>query len=464
MELPVRKADKNQKVRRHTPRLFLNTKSVKFIPTLLLLTIPLTVQAQQTDSLTNERFSIHAQTTVINQFKPAFQAPYSGDNSLVTQQESKTSLTSTLYMGLRLWKGASVFVNPEIAGGSGLSEALGIAAATNGETFRIGDPAPKIYLARLFYKQVFALTHERTYQSSDFNQLGESVPDTYFSFTIGKIGAADYFDDNEFSHDPRTQFLSWALMDNGAWDYPANTRGYTPSLVLEYVSPKYELRYGFSLMPLTANGNEMNWDISKSGSHTLEYTHRHTFRGQPGAIRLLGFFTTTRMGNYKQSLALNPTEPSIADARQYGNTKYGFGVNAEQQITGAVGGFFRASWNDGNNETWAFTEIDRSLSAGLSIAGLRWKRENDHIGIAYVTSGISDPHQAYLKAGGKGFMLGDGKLNYSWEHLAELYYAAKLVEKHLYLTGTYQFLVNPGYNRDRQGPVNIFSVRLHASI
>jgi len=367
-------------------------------------------------------------------------------------------------MGVRLWKGASVFINPEIAGGSGLSEALGIAAATNGETFRIGDPAPKIYLARFFYKQVFALTSDKTYQTSDFNQLGEHLPSKYLSITVGKIGAADYFDDNKFSHDPRTQFMSWALMDNGAWDYPANTRGYTPSIVLEYVSPEHELRYGFSLVPLIANGNEMNWDVSKAGSHTIEYTHRHKIKNQKGAIRFLGFYTTANMGNYRQSIALNPVNPNIEDTRKYGNTKYGFGINAEQNITNDLGCFFRASWNDGNNETWAFTEIDHSISAGLSLTGKRWKRENDNIGFAYVASGISNPHKDYLKAGGRGFMLGDGNLNYSIEHLTELYYSTELVKNHIYLTGAYQFLVNPGYNRDRQGPVNIFSFSLHARI
>lgn len=438
---------------------------MKFMTSIFLLTIfNLATKAQQTDSIKNDRFSIHAQTTVINQFKPAFHAKYSGENSLITKQESQTSITSTLFMGVKLWKGASVFINPEIAGGSGLSEALGIAAATNGETFRIGDPTPQIYLARLFYRQVFALTPEMEYQASDFNQLGEYLPVKYFALTFGKIGIADYFDDNRFSHDPRTQFMSWALMSNGAWDYPANTRGYTPSMVFEYVSPENELRYGFSLVPLTANGNDINWNISKAGSHTLEFTHRHKIKNQEGAIRLLGFFTTANMGNYRKSIALDPYNPKIEDTRKYGHTKFGFGFNAEQSITQELGIFFRASWNDGQNETWAFTEIDRSISGGVSLTGQKWKREHDNIGLAYVTSGISAPHRDYLKAGGNGFMLGDGHLNYAWENLAELYYSAELVKNSIYLSGTYQLVVNPGYNQDRKGPLNVFSVRLHVRI
>lgn len=434
---------------------------------IIILTLTIFIckaNGQITDTLKNDRFSIHAQTTVINQLKPAFKAKYTGDNSLVTEQENKNSITSSLYAGVRLWKGASIFVNPEIAGGAGLSDVLGIAAATNGETFRIGTPTPQLYLARLFCRQLFSLTKETEYQQSDFNQLGENIPTKYIAFTIGKVGVADYFDDNKFSHDPRTQFMSWALMDNGAWDYPANTRGYTSSIIFEFVTPRHELRYGISLVPLMANGSEMNWDISKASSHTIEYTHRHKIKNQNGAVRILGFFTTANMGNYRQSIAMNPTNPVIEDSRKYGNTKYGFGINAEQNITKDLGCFFRASWNDGNNETWAFTEIDHSISAGFSMTGERYKRPNDNIGIAYVASGISKPHRDYLKAGGKGFMLGDGNLNYSWEHLTELYYSAELVKNHIYLTGAYQFLINPGYNKDRQGPVNILSVRLHARI
>ena len=170
------------------------------------------------------------------------------------------------------------------------------------------------------------------------------------------------------------------------------------------------------------------------------------------------------MGNYRQSIALNPQNPNITDTRKYGNTKFGFGVNVEQNFTNELGCFFRASWNDGNNETWMFTEIDRTLSAGFSMTGQRWKRDNDNIGIAYVASGISSAHSDYLKAGGKGFILGDGNLNYVWEKLAEVYYSAGLVKNRLYLSVAYQFLINPGYNSDRKGPVNIFSVRLHSII
>ena len=422
-----------------------------------------TTQAQQTDSVLNEKFSFHFQNTIITQYKPAFKAAYSGSNSLIPQEETQTSITATIFAGAKLWKGGSLFINPELSGGAALSEAFGVANATNGETFRVGSPAPTIFLARLFYRQLFSLDKNTTYLNADENQLAGKIPAKYLTLTIGKIGVADYFDDNIYSHDPRTQFMCWSLMDNGAWDYPANTRGYTPSIVLEYVTPKNELRYAISLEPLEANGNDMDWKINKANAHSLEYAHRYFLKGKPGAVRFLGYFNSANMGNYDESIALNPSAPDIIATRKYGRTKYGFGINAEQSITKNAGVFFRAGWDDGNNETWAFTEIDRTVSAGISSNGNKWNRPNDNVGLAYVASGISSPHQNYLKHGGKGFELGDGNLNYGLEQLTELYYSAAIKKNLLYLSVAYQFLINPGYNKSR-GPVNIFSIRIHAAI
>ncbi len=430
----------------------------------LLIILSLSLSAQQKDTIKEERFSIHAQTTIIYQYKLPFNAPYSGEHSLSTTNENQTSITSTLFAGARLWKGAGIFVNPELAGGSGLSQALGIAAETNGESFRIGDPAPAIYLARLYYRQLFSLTKERLYQSADANQLAQYIPQKYLALTLGKIGISDYFDDNKYSHDPRTQFMSWGLMSNGAWDYPANTRGYTPSFIIEYITPYREIRLGASLVPLVANGSDMNWNINKAGAYTIEYTHRYKLANRDGTFRILSFYNTANMGIYRKSISIDPTNPIIENTRTFGNHKYGFAVNMEQEISNDLGCFVKASWNDGNNETWMFTEIDHSLSAGISITGQRWKRANDNFGLADVVSGLSKPHREYLKAGGNGFMLGDGNLSYSVEELAEVYYAADIYKGHIFLTGAYQFLLNPGYNKDREGPVNVFSVRLHTNI
>lgn len=437
--------------------------TIGHITLLVLVITTLKANSQQADTTKEEKFSFHDQTTVITQYKPAFRAKYSGENSLLPTSETQTSLTSTFYAGVRLWKGASMFVNPEISGGSGLSSVLGVADAFNGETFRVGSPEPKVYLARLFYRQLFALKNTSFWQTADLNQLAGNLPREYFAVTIGKVCITDYFDDNTYSHDPRTQFMCWGLMSYGAWDYPANMRGYSPSVVFEYVTPLNELRYAISLMPLEANGADMNWNINKSSSHSLEYTRHYSLKGKNGTIRVLSFFTTSDMGNYNQSMALNPNAPDIKATRKYGRTKYGLGINAEQAITKDAGIFLRTSWNDGNNETWAFTEIDYSISTGYSSSGEKWNRKGDNIGLALIASGISKPHRDYLKAGGKGFMLGDGNLNYSMEQFMEMYYSIGLVNKQIYLTGAYQFLVNPGYNMDR-GPVNVFSIRMHVSI
>lgn len=436
-----------------------NIKKISFIIVSLIALNTVKIHAQQADTLKNERISVHAQGTIITQYKPSFGVKYSGQNSLVSDEETRRSITSTLFLGAKLWKGASVFINPEIAAGSGLSGSLGVGASTNGETYRIDNPAPSFELARLYFRQILSLNNEKVYQNSDINKLAGNLSTSYFSFTFGKICVADFFDANKYSHDPRTQFMSWALMSNGAWDFPANTRGYSPSLVLEYVTPQNELRYGFTLVPTMPNGMVMDWNVNKAGSHTLEYTRNYSINGKKGALRLVAFHTTANMGNYKQSIALDPKAPDLFKTEKDGHTKYGFGVNSEQDLNDYLGMFFRASWNDGHNETWAFTEIDHSFSLGLSANGTKWKRKNDNIGLAGVVSGLSQQHKNYLEAGGRGFELGDGKLNYGFEKLIELYYSTEFINN-LYISGAYQFIANPGYNKDR-GLVNVFSIRAH---
>jgi high affinity Mn2+ porin len=434
----------------------------RYIAISALFVFILKVNAQEADTLKNDRFSIHAQTTVITQYKPAFKAKYTGQNSLVPQEETKRSITATLFLGAKLWKGAGIFMNPEIGGGSGLSSSLGVGASANGETYRVSTPSPAFELARLFFRQIIPLNNKTAFNESDLNRLGGRMPTDFFSIILGKICMSDFFDNNKYSHEPRTQFMSWALMSNGPWDYPANTRGYTPSMIFELIKPGNEIRYGFSLVSTTPNGMVMNWNINKAGSHTLEYTHNYTFSERKGAFRFLSFFTTANMGNYNQSIAISPESPDIKTSEKYGHTKYGFGLNFEQEITKDLGVFLRAGWNDGKNETWEFTEIDRSVSCGLSLNGERWNRKNDNIGLAYVVSGLSAPHRNYLKAGGLGFELGDGNLNYAAENLLELYYSMELI-KNINVSGAYQFIGNPGYNKDR-GPVNIFSIRVHIEI
>ena len=140
--------------------------------------------------------------------------------------------------------------------------------------------------------------------------------------------------------------------------------------------------------------------------------------------------------------------------------KYGFYVNLEQAINKDVGVFARASWNDGRNEILSFTDVDRSLSGGVSIKGSRWGRSDDTFGLGAAINGQSNPHRAFLAAGGLGLIIGDGKLNYRKEKILETYYAYK-IDKWTTLTFDYQFFVDPAYNADR-GPVSVFAARLHA--
>lgn len=427
------------------------------------------VNAQVKDSVDANKSSFHFQMTAINQSHNAFPAQYSGTNSLNNVVEKqKLSLTSTLFLGTPLWKNASLYFNPEVTGGQGLSAAKGIAGFTNGETFRIGSTEPVLYTARLFVRQHFPLGNT-SYEmvNDDVNQIKEMVPTSRISVHVGKLSLSDYFDKNSISHDPRTQFINWSLMSNGAWDYPADTRGYTQAIVVELIKPTWAIRASTAMVPLKANGLQLDNNLSKAHSETIEVEKKWKIDGKPGVVRLLGFHTVSQAPTYLTTVAqvkLGDSNSIAVYSGQkawgiYGGVKYGFGINMEQQISNAFSGFLKASWNDGKTATWAFTEIDNSISGGVQMLGTLWKRPNDNIGLAQVLNGISKDHQLFLKAGLNGFMIGDGNLNYGTESITELYYKAS-INKNFYLSADYQFVMNPAYNRDR-GPVHVFAVRGH---
>lgn len=420
-----------------------------------------------------ERFNIHFQTTYVYQYKPAFHATYQGTNGLDSAEETQNSLTATLYLGARLWKGAQAYVNPELAGGSGLSGALGMGGSSNGETFRVGNPAPALYLGRAYIQQTFTLGNKaarlraelNTEQvESDANQLAGYEPKNYLRFYAGKFSLGDLFDNNEYSNSPRTQFMNWALMNNGAWDYAANTRGYTYAFVSELQLGKMNYKAGIATLPKVANGPELNTDLGQAYAINAEISRTISIARRPGNIRILGFYNSANMGNYNAAIMLR--QNGIADithVRSFGNTKYGFGINFDQEISNTFGVFGRLGWNDGENETWCFTEIDKTFSLGLVANGKAWGRPNDNCGIAFVGNGLSRPHRDYLYYRGVGFIVGDGRLNYSPEAITELYYSFRPLRQGIWFTGDYQFCMHPGYAADR-GPVHIFSLRLHVEI
>ncbi|HEX5315284.1 MAG TPA: carbohydrate porin [Candidatus Kapabacteria bacterium] len=406
--------------------------------------------------------TFHFQLTTITQAHGAFRATYSGLNSLNPQPEGATSVTSTLFAGIHLWYGASVYFNPELAGGQGLSGVTGIAGFTNGETPRVGSPSPVITIARGYFQQTFALSNRGNEHLADgLNQLAMDMPRNRLTITIGKFALSDFFDNNSYSHDPRTQFQNWALMENGSWDYPANTRGYTYAATIEAKIGDWSARASTAAEPTEANGPTLEY---RNGAHgeTIELEHRHNLIGDSGVVRLLLFNNTADMGNYDLAVSNPSFDTDVTKTRQYGRDKYGIGLNAEQALSPNIGAFLRAGWSDGRNETWAFTEIDRTASLGFSFNGALWKREKDVAGIAGVINGLSGDHRRYLAGGGYGFIIGDGALHYAPESIVEVYYLIALTDVFA-LTADYQFVANPAYNADR-GPVNIIGVRAHVEI
>ena len=413
-----------------------------------------------------QRVNLHFQTTYIYQYKPEFSAKYSGGHSIQASEDKENSLTATMYLGVRLWKGAEIYLNPEVAGGSGLSGAFGMAGSTNGETFRVGDPAPTVYIARGYLKQTIDLSREREAVEDNANQLAGNEPQRYLRLYAGKFSLGDFFDNNNYANGPRTQFINWGLMSNTAWDYAANLRGYTAGFMAIYRDKSMTYKICLAALPKVANGSELNMDYGMARGINAEVTKTYLLHKKEGHVRLLAYRNETNMGDYKQALTTLNTGlmPDVVLTEKNGRTKTGWGINADQQLSEVVGVFARAGWNDGKTETWAFTEADRTISAGVSVNGKRWKRGNDNIGFGVVMNGISADHKNYLAAGGYGFQLGDGHLNYASELITEMYYSYKpLVNSGIWLSGDYQFAMHPGYNKDR-GPLQVLSFRLHVEL
>ena len=401
------------------------------------------------------------QTTYVWQRKYPFGAAYSGPNSLTPDREKSYSFTATAALGARLWRGGEVYVDPEATQGVPLSHLTGLGGFTNGEIARTSGPELTLYAARAFLRQTWGLGGEREKVESDANQLAGSADRRRIVLTAGKLSVQDLFDDNAYSHDPRTQFLNWSLMTYGAWDFAADARGYSWGIALEYFHDTWALRAARFMMPKQSNGLALNPRIFESFGDQIELEHSHSIGGQAGKLRLLAFRNQADMGGYSDSLAdaaASGATPDLATSRKK-RVKYGFGVNLEQSFSPDIGMFARASWNNGEAETFAFTEIDRSISVGTVVKGSGWKRPDDSLGIAFVRNGISGPHSDYLGAGGLGFFLGDGRLNYRSENIFETYYSAGLF-KDAWLSADFQRIFDPAYNADR-GPVSVASARFH---
>jgi high affinity Mn2+ porin len=411
-----------------------------------------------TDANKDEWYSIHGQATVVSQGNWKFTSPYVGPNSLLPLLNYRTTNTDTLYLDARPWQGTEIVFNPEVSGGRGLSNTLGMAGFPNGEATRVGAVQPTPYVARLFVRQTIGLDGDVERIESAPNQLAGVRDIDRITFTAGKMSATDFFDDNRYSHDPRTQFLNWSLMFDGAWDYPANTRGYTYGVSMDFNTRYFAFRYGIFAEPAEANGADFDPHILNANGQIVEFEERYEIGGRLGKIREWAFLNHAHMGNYREALAEMPVDPDITKTRAY-RYKYGFGTSIEQELATNLGVFLRAGWNDGQSESWAFTEIDQTVATGLDVKGALWSRPKDDAGLAFVVNGLSDAHRDYLAAGGIGFIIGDGRLNYAHEEIVELFYNW-VPRDWLILTADMQGVNNPAYNHDR-GPVAIFGIRMH---
>ncbi|MFL6546652.1 MAG: carbohydrate porin, partial [Candidatus Udaeobacter sp.] len=410
----------------------------------------------------NERWNLFWQATSVGQYHGTFRSPYKGQYSLQDYMERDVSLTTTLFFGLRLGRNTQLYFDGEIAGGRGFSNVNGLANSSNGELPRVASATPKPYVARLYIARDFGFGSEKESFESEENQLAGQRPRTRYTVALGRFTLTDFFDNNRYSHDPRTQFLGWSVMYNGAWDYPADVRGYTWGWVHEFHTEHWSLRYASAAMPKVANGLRFDRRLFRDRGDVLEAEHRYRAREQDGAIRLLGYVNHANAGTYSKAIELARQvggAPDVTATRQVGTIKYGFGLNLEQALTKDLGAFARLAWNDGKTESFAFTAIDRLASGGLSLVGRKWRRPYDTLATEFTANGISGVHATYLALGGYDFLLGDGKLRYGLESISETYYSARLLPG-FFATVDLQHVNNPAYNQDR-GPLWIASIRLH---
>ena len=405
-------------------------------------------------------WNVHGQTTVMMQGYPRMRSPYEGTNSLPGGGQGRQTWTVDAFLGWRLWQGGEFYFNPELAQGFGLNSTLGLAGFPNGEAQKGGAPFPKFRPQRYVFRQTFGLGGEQEEVADGPFQLAGKRDIDRVTVTVGRFAVGDYFDGNSYAKDPRVDFMNWAMWSSAAYDFPADLPGFTRGAVVELNRKDWALRAGLFQVPNAPNSDVL---VFKTGGAVLEFEERHTIFDQPGKLRLGVFANRGNTGNYRNALAITAADPTldindVIVGIQRDNPKHGFYVNAEQQIMKDIGVFARASWNDGQNQILSFTDIDRSVSGGLSVKGSYWGRPSDTIGIGGAVNVLSAAHSDFLAAGGLGLLIGDGRLNYGHERIFETYYAYA-IDKSFTFTADYQLITNPAYNADR-GPVHIFSGRL----
>jgi len=407
----------------------------------------------------SDRWELHAQTTYIQQGYPSFRALYSGQNSLSPAAQTRETWTSSAYVGVRLWDGGAVYYNPELLQGFGLSDTIGLGGFSNGEAQKSHFPTPRYSTSRLFLRHTFGFGGEQETLESAPNQLSGKVDVSRLTVQAGRFAVADVFDGNSYAKDTRRDFMNWALWAPGAFDYSADKIGLSWGATAELNQRDWALRAGYFLMDAESNSNNFDMHLFRRGEYVMELEERYKLFGRPGKVRIIPWINLVFAGSYRETLDNPALDLDIAQTRK-SRIKYGYAVTLEQEVFDDVGVFGRWSWNDGHNEIMAFTDIDRSLSGGVSIKGSSWGRKNDTIGIGGAINGLSQDHRDFIAAGGLGPLIGDGALNYRTERILESYYSYALLDT-TWLTFDWQFIANPAFNADR-GPINIFSARLHA--
>jgi hypothetical protein len=407
---------------------------------------------------------LSAQVNSILQAQPGFHSPYVGDNSFRPDDHAAISFVGTIYAGYELTPYTAVVIAGESAGGGGLSTALGLAGFTNLDVVRNPALGATPYVGHAFIDQIIPLGDATVANERTPLRIFRTVPARRFEIRAGKLSTVDYFDVNSIGSDSHLQFMNWTIDNNGAYDYAADTRGYTLGVVLEYAEPRWAVRYGAMLMPTIANGIDYDFDIANARGENLELELHECIAAHPGIVRLLAIWNHAKMGRYEE--AILPVQqqiidgpPDITTTRLADRLKYGFGANIEQAVSETVHAFARVGWNDGQTESFAYTEVDNTVLAGVDV---RLPGGNAKVGVAAVTNGLSAVHMTYLELGGKGFLLGDGRLHYGREDIVETYYTAR-VYRGVYPALGVQLIAHPGYNVDR-GPVVVGSLRLHVEL
>ncbi len=410
-----------------------------------------------------ESWAVHGQATNVWQYSPAFRSPYKGPQSLNPAANGRETFDVTLYAGVRLWPGAEVWINPEIDQGFGLGNTFGAAGFPNGEAYKIGQREPYLRVQRLFFRQTFDLGGEVQKVDPSINQLAGSQVANRVVITIGKFSAGDIFDTNQYAHDPRNDFLNWSLIDMGAWDYAADAWGYTYGGAVEWYQDRWAIRAGLLDLSTVANSTDLDPVFIRQTQFNLELEERHELWDRPGKLKLLFWFGRGNFGTYSSALARGRRTGGTPDVGAVINyrSKYGIGLNLEQQISPDLGMFARASWTQDDVQAYEFTDIGASASIGLSLKGSGWSRPADTVGAAVAVNRIAGGAQAYFNAGGLGLLIGDGRLpKAGLEQIFETYYSLAAFD-FARVSFDYQFIRNPAYNPQR-GPVSALGMRLHA--